>query len=787
MQYLIDHHRIGSDSHDIIEKSNNPTDFPIIKAIQSLKASFFNVEIAMDALAEAETIGVQGQNIYLLLIFLELRAKLSIKLGRITEGLAIISQIKAIVTDDMPDEYKIISNTCESCFYLQDGKSQQAELLIEKSLSKLIPSSERHQYLLLEYAMHLSLQCRLNQVKEDIARINIETSDSSTRTLSSLVLYIDCLNRSDLEFAKVIILSIDRHSEIFKFYQKEFNDAIKMNLILNYNSGNISENEMLIELNKTKDEEFFIYLELIKKRPQESLKILQSINLDSDEYLKRLDMSAFLPLRVELSCGHLEIAKSLLNQKGRLGNHHFFDHLYWARIEYLAGNLDNSKRHFKTVYENCLKNDCLSRLEFEIELTYEFKNKDIQLFWDYAKNPLTASNNLIPVSHEKPEMHHAMLGESPELNSVFENIRQFGPLDLPVLIIGETGTGKELTAQALHNESKRKNKLFLAINCGAISESLLQSELFGYEQGAFTGASKFKMGILEEAGEGTVFLDEIGEVSPAIQVALLRVLENNEIRTVGGTKPRKLNCRIIAATNAQLAELVEKNKFRKDLLYRLQRFQITLPSLRERKEDIKTLALYYLSKERQSKDIEMSENFVNVIENYPWPGNIRELRNEMERLALLNPNKNLFTELDLPQSKFQTAKLNLIEQSVKENLEPIANELHSEEQKINLPKNKEPEIKEDSFDDDENQELSDNPEDFQLFLNNRNSPLRRKMKLKKIFLKFKSLSRGEVARVMNLALNTAAKDLEALEKEGFIERIKPTTSARTHYFTLVKK
>jgi transcriptional regulator with PAS, ATPase and Fis domain len=212
-----------------------------------------------------------------------------------------------------------------------------------------------------------------------------------------------------------------------------------------------------------------------------------------------------------------------------LGCHHFFDNFFWARVEYLTGNLDNSLSFFKTVYEDCLKNDCLAQLEFEIDLTYELKNKDIKLFWDYAKNPLTVSHNLMPVASDKPEMHYAMLGESPELNSVFENIKQFGPLDLPVLIIGETGTGKELTAQALHNESKRKDKLFLAINCGAISESLLQSELFGYEQGAFTGASKFKMGILEEAGDGTVFLDEIGEVSPAIQVALLRVLENNEI------------------------------------------------------------------------------------------------------------------------------------------------------------------------------------------------------------------------------------------------------------------
>ena len=665
MYYLIDQFISNSESIYLYPKDRG-LDSPLIKSIHDLKAAFLNPAKSPNALAEADALDVQGENPYLLLQFLELRAKLSVAAGRIADGLALVSQIKSIVNEDMPAEYKIIPFTCEGCLYAKEGKSELSERMIEKSLFLVSPNEEKYQYLLLEYAMQLALQCRLTPIKEKVAKINVETKDASIRNLSNLILYIDCLYKGDLEFASILEASLENHPEISKYFQNEIQDAKKFYFILQYNQGIINEDDLLLNINKSQMEPALVYLELIKKKPVEALQILHSTLESNEEYFKRPDLLAFLPICAELACGHFEIARSLLKLKSNIGNYHFLDHFFWARIEYLAGNIDEAMSQFKTAYENSIKNECVARLEFEIELSYELKLKDIQYFWEYSKNPLTKSNNTRPLIKSEKEVHYSMLGESPELNSVFESIRKYAPLDLPVLIIGETGTGKELTAQAIHFESNRKEKPFLAINCGAISESLLQSELFGYEQGAFTGASKSKIGILEEAGEGTVFLDEIGEISPAIQVALLRVLENNEIRPVGGTKTRKLRCRILAATNASLSELVDKNKFRKDLFYRLQRFQINLPPLRERKEDIRALAIYYLSKERNNKKVTVSDRFIEILEKYPWPGNIRELRNEMEKIALLNIQKNEFTEMDLNQNKFQVNLSTIIKKAKEE-------------------------------------------------------------------------------------------------------------------------
>jgi transcriptional regulator with PAS, ATPase and Fis domain len=773
MHYFIAHFLSSESFNAKPLNSVNPIDAPILKVINSLRLSFFKFDSAMDSLAEAETIEFQGQNQFLLLLFLELRAKLSIAVGRHAEGIAIISQIKSIITDEMPAEYKVIPLTCEGCLFLQEGKSKESEIAIEECLNLLNTNSERYQFLLLENSMQLSIQCRLIQKKDVIDKIYKTTKNSSLKTLAEIVLCLFYLNKCELNSDFQSKLIFENQSDISKFYFAEIIEAKKMELILKFNSNLLKENDLLLELNKNIFDLMLAYYHLLKKAPNEAFMILQSSTLNSSEIIKKNGMISFLPIRVELSCGRMETARSLLVKKNEAGNFHFFDQFFWARIEYLAGNIDKAKSHFKTVYENCVKNNCMMRLEFEIELTFELKYKDIQKFWEYAKDPSTVSTNINPEVITIPEKHFEMLGESLELKSVFENIHQYAPLDLPVLIIGETGTGKELTAQALHQESNRKDKPYLAINCGAISEYLLQSELFGYEQGAFTGASKSRIGILEAAGNGTVFLDEIGEISPAVQVALLRVLENNEIRPVGGTKSRKLNCRIIAATNAPLDELVEKNRFRKDLYYRLQRLQISLPSLRERKEDIKSLAIYYLSKERGSQKISISDKFIEAIQKYNWPGNIRELRNEMERIALMNLNKNNFNELDLNQNKFHTTILEL-EIYKKETIE---------DDKLEIK----PEVMDNTFEQEYNLKALDEDNDFQNFLNSRNSSIRRKVKLKEYFIKYQSLSRSEVARVMNLALNTAAKDLAELEKEGFIERIMPNTSARTHYFTLVKK
>lgn len=239
---------------------------------------------------------------------------------------------------------------------------------------------------------------------------------------------------------------------------------------------------------------------------------------------------------------------------------------------------------------------------------------------------------------------------SPAMQKVIEQSYRLAQVDTTVLITGESGTGKEVIARFIHNNSLRKNHSFIKVNCGAIPENLLESELFGYEPGAFTGANKQgKMGMFELAHEGTIFLDEIGELPLALQVKLLQVLQDKEIVRLGSSKIRKIDVRIIAATNRNLEQMVNEGRFRKDLFYRLHVVPIHIPPLRERREDILPL-LFHFTKELSQKygfPKELSREVVNSFLNYPWPGNIRELQNILEQLFVITPGQ-VITAADLP-------------------------------------------------------------------------------------------------------------------------------------------
>ena len=231
-----------------------------------------------------------------------------------------------------------------------------------------------------------------------------------------------------------------------------------------------------------------------------------------------------------------------------------------------------------------------------------------------------------------------VIGSSPALKKILDLVEQVAPSRSTILLTGETGTGKEVIASAIHQSSPRADKPFVRINCGAIPENLLEAELFGYERGAFTGAMKQKPGKVELADRGTLFLDEIGELAPAMQVKLLRFIQSGEFERLGGNGALKTDVRIIAATNRNLQEQVEKGLFREDLYYRLNVIIITLPPLRERPADIKLLAFYFMQKynEINNKAIEkIDEEVLSQMMSYPWRGNVRELENMMERAVVL--------------------------------------------------------------------------------------------------------------------------------------------------------
>ncbi len=255
--------------------------------------------------------------------------------------------------------------------------------------------------------------------------------------------------------------------------------------------------------------------------------------------------------------------------------------------------------------------------------------------------------------HEQIERKFGLeniIGESPAMRQVFETVQQVAPSRVTVLIAGETGTGKELIAKAIHNLSPRKNGAFVAVHAAALPSSLLESELFGHEKGAFTGAVERRVGRFELADGGTLFLDEIGELEPAMQVKLLRVLEERAFERVGGSKTLQVDVRLVAATNRDLKKLVSEGKFRDDLFYRLSVVTVDLPPLRDRRDDIPLLVKAFLDefgRENNKPVRELTTDALNLLRAYDWPGNVRELRNAIEQMVVLARAERL-TVRDVP-------------------------------------------------------------------------------------------------------------------------------------------
>jgi formate hydrogenlyase transcriptional activator len=242
---------------------------------------------------------------------------------------------------------------------------------------------------------------------------------------------------------------------------------------------------------------------------------------------------------------------------------------------------------------------------------------------------------------ERDRQFDHIVGNSPALESALAEVQRVAPTDSTVLVLGETGTGKELIAHAIHNLSARCGRPFVKLNCAAIPFDLLESELFGHEKGAFTGAASQRVGRFEMADTGTLFLDEIGDLPLAVQPKLLRVLQEQEFERLGSGRTHHINVRLVAATHRDLAQMVARNKFRSDLYYRLNVFPVVVPPLRERREDIRQLVLHFVEvfARRMGKHIEqISESTINEFVAYPWPGNIRELQNLIERAVIRSDN-----------------------------------------------------------------------------------------------------------------------------------------------------
>ncbi|PCJ56829.1 MAG: hypothetical protein COA79_17905 [Planctomycetota bacterium] len=468
-------------------------------------------------------------------------------------------------------------------------------------------------------------------------------------------------------------------------------------------------------------------------------------------------------MRAQLANKNLDAAKIIEKTWENESNWHWFSDFYIARMELLNNNPEKAARHFAAIHKYCKENDAMGRLDFELELAVELKPKHIRLLMEkenlYSGKVQESLPAKLNIESKNPDVGiNRIKGNSSAINTIKADIKKFAELEIPILVLGETGVGKDVVANAIHEESKRKDEPFIAINCSSIAEGLLQSELFGHQAGAYTGASKAHRGIFQEAGEGTVFLDEIGDISSGLQSALLRVLESGEYRAVGSAKPKKIKCRIIAATNALIESKVDKGDFRLDLLYRLKRLVIEIPPLRERPADILLLSNYYFNLNNASANItKMNKELETAILKYSWPGNVRELKNEIEKMRLLHSGKTFYSLEDAPFLNKKIKKEPKVEAEVPEK---------PPESKSSKAKNSAT-FKEDIF-------------------KNSGSYFRRIVAIKELFDEHKDLARKEICQITGIPDLTMGRYLKSLREEGYIVKMEPTKSPRTHYFSLNK-
>lgn len=280
------------------------------------------------------------------------------------------------------------------------------------------------------------------------------------------------------------------------------------------------------------------------------------------------------------------------------------------------------------------------------------KLNDLEVVLDRAEKVIAVieENRKLKQELSRHKIEDSIIASDEKMRALLKSAKDIATTDLTVLVQGETGTGKEMIAKAIHNNSNRADKIFVALNCGAIPRDLIESELFGSEKGAYTGSVSTRIGKFELANEGTLFLDEIGELPPDMQVKLLRVLEERTITKLGSNQQIKIDVRIIAATNKNLAKLIEENKFRSDLYYRLNVINFNIPPLRERAEDISLLAMHFINKKNSTlnKNIEgVDKGFMEYLKSYHWPGNVRELENIILR-SMVNAKSKLLQVEDIP-------------------------------------------------------------------------------------------------------------------------------------------
>ncbi len=674
--------------------------------------------------------------------------------NREEETTVALARAKSLVDSDTPVEIRALLNTLEGLWETdRTGNHNRTLQLFSETLHLLGRESARYDWHVLVLARILSRQGRLAKIDGELNQV---LARSQKRHHAQVAVYRFC-NATET----------GQLDEAQRWYEAACRDP-QTDEALNLYERPLFYTYLVLQrepdsLKDPQPEWVQIYQQLLARRPTEALRAARAEALRlPNKNLNDFGFDSWGLLRAELSNGHARAARRLLVQRQRRGNMHFLDEFFYARIEMLEGNAEAAARHFADVLQAAEFYGAQARLDFELDLACELTARDVSrlyreaaAFRDAVKFMETETLNAAEGPLPTPSFQAGggtlskMVGVSTALKVTRKSVARFAPLDATVLITGETGTGKELIARALHEAGPRRVQPFVAVNCGAISETLLESELFGHEQGAFTGAARAHQGLFEQAGAGTIFLDEIGEISPRLQVALLRVLESGEYRPVGSKAQKRAACRILAATNADLQRLAEEGRFRLDLLFRLRGLEISVPPLRERPEDILPLMKHFLAADRADGHCPVLDPEVrDVLIRYEWPGNVRELRSTAELMRLLN-SENPFhgmdtLELVLPQAR-RAAQARSIAKLSSSAKDPPQSEWNAKRSRLGW---------------------------------------RQMDRLRELFQQHRKMNRAEVARLLDVTPKTATGYLKKLCQEGIIRKVKPSASPRSHHFAM---
>lgn len=632
--------------------------------------------------------------------------------------------------------------------------------LVNTSLLKIENKPWRYLSLALIAPSNLAIMGLLNEIKE---LDSILKCSAANKTHIFSIIELKLVN-------SIIIGNTKLGFELIESYKKNFTreNSFKEFALneLNMLSNNFNQTNYLQEAYKILMNIYSDLLDCQFHSAKKNYQKLKAINWDNFLAWNFVD---YIPIHIEICLGSIGKARLLLKEKIDLGKVFYLDDLFYGRLFLLEKNDEAAGNAFTRLIKNINQYGAMGRLVFELQFAKDMKLSDILLLtqgWQINKKSATNQKTkkyFVEPPHVSSGIE-TLIGSSKQIKNVKELIKKYSLIKAPILITGETGTGKELVARAIHDEGEFSKEPFIAINCGALTESLLQSELYGYVAGAFTGAQKERKGIFESAGEGTVFLDEFGDISSQLQISLLRVLESNEIRMIGGVNTRLIKCKVVIATNVDLLQLVQEKKFRKDLYFRLTRFEIKLPALIERKDDIPILISHFINLNCKGNEPAkvISKELLQTLLDYEWPGNVRELKNEMERLYILHSDKNILGKEDFDFTHLKQWSF-------------------SKEEPFNYPVSlNEPQRL-------INKELArSNQEEYLEIINERLPQFeKRQLILKEVFLANKKLTRHQVMGITKTSPATASKDLKELCKTGFIIRRSPTKSTRSYYFELV--